>query len=138
MGRRYRFETRARPVIRTTRNDPDGPGREIDIFAATAKKDGPEPDREAVYAAWLVRAIDRTGGARVLPGALAIKAMKRTRLYTGDNHRPGGMARVEGPDVIATGVLEVCDPLRFAALVARGLGRHRAFGFGMLLLAPGG
>jgi len=30
----------------------------------------------------------------------------------------------------------VRDPTGFAALLARGVGRHRAFGFGMLLLRP--
>jgi len=35
-----------------------------------------------------------------------------------------------------TGVLQVRDSAAFAALLARGIGRHRAFGFGMLLLKP--
>lgn len=43
---------------------------------------------------------------------------------------------VQGPDAVFTGVLQVQDPTAFAALVARGIGRHRAFGFGMLLLKP--
>jgi len=32
----------------------------------------------------------------------------------------------------------VQDPQAFAALLARGLGRHRSFGYGCLLLAPPG
>jgi CRISPR system Cascade subunit CasE len=43
---------------------------------------------------------------------------------------------VQGPDAVFTGVLQVRDSDAFAALVARGIGRHRAFGFGMLLLKP--
>ena len=35
-----------------------------------------------------------------------------------------------------SGTLRVTDPAAFAAGLARGIGRHRAFGFGMLLLAP--
>jgi CRISPR system Cascade subunit CasE len=31
----------------------------------------------------------------------------------------------------------VVDADKFAALLARGVGRHRAFGYGMLLLSPG-
>jgi CRISPR system Cascade subunit CasE len=30
----------------------------------------------------------------------------------------------------------VADPAAFAQLLARGVGRHRAFGLGMLLLRP--
>ena len=34
------------------------------------------------------------------------------------------------------GTLEVIDPTMFAGLVANGVGRHRAYGYGMLLLRP--
>ncbi|MEE8524028.1 MAG: type I-E CRISPR-associated protein Cas6/Cse3/CasE [Thermoanaerobaculia bacterium] len=44
----------------------------------------------------------------------------------------------ERPDALLTGTLEVTDPDAFATLLARGVGRHRAFGFGMLLLRPPG
>ena len=40
----------------------------------------------------------------------------------------------EGPDATLTGHLRITDPTAFAHLLARGVGRHRAFGFGMLLL----
>ena len=53
---------------------------------------------------------------------------------------PGGgrQPRVTmGPDVVMQGRLRVSDPQAFAQLLARGVGRHRAFGFGMLLLRPG-
>ncbi|HEY0276048.1 MAG TPA: type I-E CRISPR-associated protein Cas6/Cse3/CasE, partial [Paenirhodobacter sp.] len=40
------------------------------------------------------------------------------------------------PDIDVTGTLIVRDPALFRASVARGIGRHRAFGFGMLLLKP--
>ncbi len=43
---------------------------------------------------------------------------------------------VQGPDAVFTGLLQVRDSAAFAALLARGIGRHRAFGFGMLLLKP--
>ncbi len=43
---------------------------------------------------------------------------------------------VNGPDVIFTGQLQVEHSEAFARLLARGIGRHRAFGFGMLLLKP--
>ena len=45
---------------------------------------------------------------------------------------------VSGPDVVLGGQLRVIRPDAFARLVARGVGRHRAFGYGMLLLHPPG
>ena len=36
------------------------------------------------------------------------------------------------------GNLIVSDPAAFAQLLTRGIGRHRAYGFGMLLLRPPG
>ena len=45
-----------------------------------------------------------------------------------------GGARGERPNVVLEGTLRVTDADTFRALLARGVGRHRAFGFGMLLL----
>jgi CRISPR system Cascade subunit CasE len=154
-GRLLQFETRVRPVVRTSRNDPNGQnrgpnsdkngGREIDAFLSAMEKaggnlqaGGAPLDRQSVYRSWVSDALTRNGAASLTPDDIAIKALKRTRLHTGDN-RPvddavGG--KVEGPDIVAEGLLRVGDPAAFAALLARGLGRHRAFGFGMLLLAP--
>jgi len=42
----------------------------------------------------------------------------------------------EGPDAIVHGVLVIHDPAAFSALLVRGVGRHRAYGYGMLLLRP--
>ena len=52
------------------------------------------------------------------------------------DRRPAPAATSEGPDAVLAGVLEVTDGEAFAALLRRGVGRHRAFGFGMLLLRP--
>lgn len=43
---------------------------------------------------------------------------------------------VGGPDVLITGRLLIRNPEAFSALVARGVGRHRGFGYGMLMLRP--
>ena len=53
--------------------------------------------------------------------------------------RPKAGARLKpiaGHAIAIVGVLCVVDELHFAEAIARGVGRHRAFGFGMLLLAP--
>ncbi len=47
----------------------------------------------------------------------------------------GGRAH-EGPDVTWHGELTVLDGDKFAARLAAGVGRHSAYGYGMLLLRP--
>jgi CRISPR system Cascade subunit CasE len=43
---------------------------------------------------------------------------------------------VGGPDAMLAGQLRVTNSQAFAQLLANGLGRHRAFGFGLLMLRP--
>jgi len=143
-GARLGFEVRVRPVVRTTRNDRIDPGREIDVFLAAAHKVPPEQklDRGAVYGGWLARELAK-GGAAVESNTVRLVSARRARLLRRGKlddrgHRPlvpmgskGG-----GPDLLMAGQLTVADPTAFAALLAHGVGRHRAFGFGMLLLKP--
>ena len=42
----------------------------------------------------------------------------------------------EGPDAVMRGILTITDAAAFSNLLARGVGRHRAYGYGMLLLRP--
>jgi CRISPR system Cascade subunit CasE len=141
-GQRLGFEVRVRPVIRTTRNDSHGrPGREVDAFLAAAHGSTDTLNRAQVYAAWLARAM---GPCVALTGARPV-AMRRARLLrrgaadeAGQRALAVGGAKGGGPDVTMRGELTVTDPAGFSALLARGVGRHRAFGFGMLLLMPPG
>ena len=59
------------------------------------------------------------------------KSVRRTQANA-DQGRKGHAS--DGPDATLKGSLRITDPTAFAHLVARGVGRHRAFGFGMLLL----
>jgi CRISPR system Cascade subunit CasE len=128
------FEVRVCPVVRTAR--PDGAReREVDAFLARCWRDGPsvEVDREAVYRDWIISALEAGGAAHVT--ALKLVSFQRSRLWRRQHGGAGrNFHRCERPDVSATGRLEVAEPEAFAALLRRGLGRHRAFGFGMLLL----
>lgn len=133
VGRRLAFELRVRPVLRTHE------GRERDVFLAEIDKRGmPEGElsREAVYADWLARELARGGAAKVerlrLDGFRLAASLRKSDVSEGK--RPG--KRVAGPDALFSGELTVHDSTGFAALLARGIGRHRAFGFGMLLLRP--
>lgn len=144
-GARYRFEVRVRPVVRfgTRRRTARAADRrawqaragEIDAFVAACEKasgDTP-PDREAVYAAWLVARLD---GACTLE-QLALRKMRRVNTVRA-RHGGRGLHASETPEAVFAGTLVVADPARFAVLLAGGVGRHAAFGFGMLTLAPPG
>jgi CRISPR system Cascade subunit CasE len=147
-GRRLDFETRVRPVVRTRPHGRDGPTRERDAFLETLEDRAPPPTeapphrawplREDSYSQWLGRELGR-GNAAQLELARLIN-FRRTRVLRRPV-RPGrGRRHVEseGPDAVLRGRLRVEDGAGFAGLLGRGIGRHRAFGFGMLLLMPPG
>lgn len=130
-GRRLGFELRIRPILRTSQ------GRERDVFlAAIDRQPGETLSREAVYAEWLRSELAREGAAVVervsLDGFRLSSSLRKAREAGGK--RPA--RRVTGPDVLFSGELSVNDPAGFATLLTRGVGRHRAFGYGMLLLKP--
>lgn len=137
VGQRLGFEVRVRPVVRrviqprteSTRSR----SRERDAFLdAIEGKDKDEAvDRESVYRAWLAQHLE-TGGAILEQG----RALGIRRCHVVRRSRDRKQTGVEGPDSVFAGTLRVADPEGFAAMLTRGVGRHRAFGFGMLLLRP--
>lgn len=134
-GMGLRFKVRTCPVVRRARGAKDGrAGTEVDAFLAAATRAGPDTlvDRRMVYSDWLRAAIDRSAGARC--DAVRLTAMRRTRLARRDSRRE--TRTIEKPDVTFEGTLIVTNPDSFKCLLVRGLGRHRAFGFGMMLLRP--
>lgn len=131
-GQRLGFDLRFRPVRRLTEGKRV---RERDAFVSEACRDHPDDlqgmaaagrDRQAVYRDWL---------AERLPGATLETAdlvrFQRLRVL-----REG--RALEGPDATMHGNLAVTDPDAFSDALANGIGRHRAYGFGMLLLRPAG
>lgn len=92
------------------------------------------PSPETVYKEWLTEQFTRSGGARVLFSN--IKGSRTIRVA----RRPGSGAPVlqakrSTPEVLFRGCLQVENQDAFSQILARGVGRHRAFGFGMLLLS---
>ena len=131
-GKQLGFETRIRPVVRRSRNAESHPGGEWDAFQLKAmqypKKEMPY-SREEVYREWLSDQFDRRGGARLESAEL--RSFQRTRAV-----RKLRARHSEGPDAIMRGVLTITDAAAFTALLTQGIGRHRAYGYGMLLLRP--
>ena len=133
-GRRLGFEVRIRPVVRRSGRGGERPAGERDAFQLEADQyppGGMPRDREAVYAEWLSQEFERRQGADVDPSSVQLISFRRTRSL----YREGGQ-RSEGPDAIVRGILVITDGEAFARLLARGIGRHRAYGYGMLLLRP--
>lgn len=133
-GTRLGFRVRVRPVLRTGKSRDGSGGKERDAFLSNPDSAESVVTRGECYLAWLAERLD-AGGARLEQGRL--DSFRLTRLMTRD--RSGEKSRRDaptGPDAVATGTLVVSDSEAFATLLARGIGRFRAFGFGMLLLAP--
>ena len=90
-----------------------------------------ERTREKVYSEWLDKRLSRRGGAS-LEGKATLQSFRRTRAV-----RKLRASSSEGPSALMRGTLVVGDdPAAFAELLRRGVGRHRAYGYGMLLLRP--
>jgi CRISPR system Cascade subunit CasE len=167
-GARYGFEVRARPVVRFSKRlkaaraeRPAGQAKdgwwaragEVDAWVAGRTRGGDDghwaedghdsgairaaiaasPTREQAYVDWLG---ERLAGAASLDGG-ELRQFRRTRVRR-SSHGKAGRNSVEGPDALMVGTLTVIDPATFAHRLARGVGRHAAFGFGMLLLSPPG
>ncbi len=131
------FTVRAMPIARAAQDHPNHKkGREVDVFllACRAAEGQPQPDREAVYRDWFTAQLARHGGATLV--RLHVERFQLERPARRDHAKDVRKPLKGRPDVTFTGTLTVTDPAAFRALLARGIGRHRAFGFGMLLLRP--
>ncbi len=131
-GHALGFEVRVRPIIREGKT-----GRERDAFlAAIEKSPGTELDRSEVYVQWLRELFARHRGAELVDATVTcyqqLGVTRKTQKGAADNARQSRL--VSGPDAVLAGQLRVTDPQAFAQLLTNGVGRHRAFGFGLLLL----
>jgi CRISPR system Cascade subunit CasE len=120
-------------------------GKEVDAFVLTQPSNENPGDasgrsiaaRETAYADWLGHQMSREGACELVIAQMV--AFKRTRLLTRPKVEEKRTSAVsEGPDATMHARLRIKDPDTFVALLKRGIGRHRGFGFGMMLLAPPG
>ena len=132
-GTRLGFEVLTRPTVRRARGGRN-PGGEVDAFQREAERYPPKAmprSREEVYTDWLSAQFERHGGAELEAASLA--SFQRTRSMRALRRRP-----FEGPTALLRGTLSVTDSDGFSRLLGRGIGRHRSYGYGMLLLRPVG
>lgn len=131
-GRVLGFEVQCCPVGRESQH-----GTEKDVFLLAA---GANPQkklvRSEVYGTWLSERIRHSGAAelvRVRVDGFRLVAQLRKGQSKGGRRAYQVLRR---PAVLLRGQLVVSDADLFTDLLAHGIGRHRAFGYGMPLLSP--
>ena len=129
-GDRLLFHVRLQPTVRC--RDKDGNRREVDAFLHRVEAVGDDvPPREAVYMEYLGKRLD---GARIEHAR--VERFQIAERYRRSARSRVGFARYRAPDVVITGILEVTDAGALLQQIGTGIGRQRAFGCGMLRLAP--
>lgn len=110
---------------------------ERDPFREAQRRGEEMPSRDALYRTWLELRLQGAATPAAKLARFEIRRFEYNRVF-----RKGGLKvdgtresyRVTCPDIVVHGGLQVGNAEAFAALLARGVGRHRAFGYGMLLL----
>lgn len=140
-GQRVGFHLRACPIVRLSK--PRGghrAGAEIDAFLAQCLKVGRDVavSREEVYRDWLRTRLMDSSASGISVERIKIAGFARERLTRRTHSETREAKRIERTDVRFEGELVVSAGDRFLKQIARGIGRHRAFGFGALFLVPPG
>ena len=91
------------------------------------------PTRAEVYRDWFA---ERCAHALRLEQVEVRGMQARSPLLRRARNGQNRLKTVERPRVLFVADASINDDDRFAELLARGIGRHRTFGFGMILLAP--
>jgi CRISPR system Cascade subunit CasE len=131
-GRRLGFEVQCCPVGRENRS-----GVEKDL--ALLHGDGSEEerhDRHQIYCEWARTRLEGSGAATV--SSIAVEGFRLVSQRRRASRQPGGrqITRLIRPQVLLRGTWTVENTDAFSQLLATGIGRHRAFGYGMVLLRP--
>jgi CRISPR system Cascade subunit CasE len=124
-GRRLRFRLKANSTRRACKNSRHPSGQPLD-----SKWIGKRiPVRVEALRDWLDRCAQRSG--------FHVTALTKTvagYVYFNETGEKGKSKRLSS--VLFEGTLEVDDPTAFATAVRAGMGHGKAFGFGLLSLAP--
>lgn len=131
------FSARVCPIVRlSSATGHYKRGAEVDAFLAACAKVDEETDvdREETYIDWFKRRgeLDCVEITQTSMEEFALSKMLRRGAKATNGKR--GAKPIVRPDVTIEGKLEIKDSEAFAKTLARGIGRHRGFGFGMLRL----
>lgn len=127
-GNKFAFSV-VLPPVKQGRTE-DGKRFERDAFLLSP----PNSDRESVYHDWLRERLEGPVKiSHIKMESFQIKDICR-RGYLGNGKRPAGPAKL--PTATFCGEMEVVDSRGFSEMIRRGIGRHKAFGYGAILLKP--
>lgn len=148
-GRILGMEVRIWPTVRIQRDSSRVPAEFLERYRERNIRQGDEYDayayhaarlpegeqmtlsREEVYSQWLADQLDRRGGACLEPGTAKLTAFQRIRAQR-KLRRPWRL----GPDATIQALIKVTGQDEFNELLRTGVGRERAYGFGMVLVRP--
>jgi len=132
-GRQLDFEVLCCPIARKSRT-----GQEKDLFLVKGDHDGPGSerlDRAQVYGDWIREQF--IPAARVVDVRLeGFRLVRQTRRSSPNGRTNRKKAYLTRPHALLRGKCAVADSVGFMRFLSRGIGRHRAFGYGMVLLRP--
>ncbi|WP_020373815.1 type I-E CRISPR-associated protein Cas6/Cse3/CasE [Sulfobacillus thermosulfidooxidans] len=138
VGRHLHFAVQCIPVVRYAKS-----GVEKDLYLHELEKQGTPRRRDEVYSEWVTKQLTATDSVTVLSvqtaGFRLTRQVRRsTSIPQKDNHNPSKRKEryITRPEVVAEGELVITDSEKFPFLLRRGVGRHRGFGYGMILLRP--
>lgn len=131
-GGTYRFSLVANPTRKVRVAGENGAraaqGKRV-FITHREDRDVPNGKPQDGLLSWLARKAEAGGFA--LPDLAAVRTVPRPRAY----FNKGGKLGLHG-GVEFQGILRVTDPVAFRTAFVHGIGSAKAFGFGMLVLAP--
>ena len=125
-GQKVAFEIRIWPTKRSSNRDPDPHERDYYLGAPEGAV------RADVYCQWLADALRRQGALLANLEDMSMTSFSLRRVK-----RNRSSAWQTGPDVTVRGSATVADPDRMLPALEHGIGRHKGYGYGMLLLHNG-
>jgi CRISPR system Cascade subunit CasE len=141
-NQRVGFEIRVCPTIRQDRDGDRATSRERDAYLVAIEKKSSEDhlSREKVYLDWLNKRLFPSAriseeNIRAVMRQFRILSLQR-RGHPGNETSKRPLVSMKFPEAVLTGELVIDDPVGFNVLLSKGIGRHKAFGFGMLKLSP--
>lgn len=151
VGQTLAFRAQVCPIRRLSRkgkglppapNDPHQrpvrSGAEIDAWQhhlATCQVQNQQPQtRDEIYRTWFIERWDSDAAELLTWDAIGLQRLRMQRRGTtkADGSRPAHVVTL--PSLTISGRCRIRDGDAFTRLLAHGVGRHRAFGFGMILV----
>ncbi len=134
-GKQLRLHVRACPIARKGAEEKDVFLRAVERWTEAGETSDTKPDRGTVYCDWMARQAVGRGIdiERIMLNGYRARVVMQRRSR---NAASTGLKYVERPEAEFELLARITDSDRFNELLDRGVGRHRAFGFGMVRLLP--